>query len=114
YSLPLSSILHPPSPIILDWAPMILEILQGMQSGLSAGIVSAKFHNALVEGMLAVASRTGEERVVLSGGCFQNKYLAERAIRRLRAAGFRPYWHQRVPPNDGGIALGQLVAVTGR
>jgi hydrogenase maturation protein HypF len=36
--------------------------------------------------------------------------LTERAIRRLREAGFRPYWHQRIPPNDGGIALGQAVA----
>jgi hydrogenase maturation protein HypF len=47
---------------------------------------------------------------VLSGGCFQNKYLTERAVCRLREEGFRPYWHQRVPPNDGGIALGQIVA----
>jgi len=50
------------------------------------------------------------ERVALSGGCFQNRYLTERMVSRLRAAGLRPYWHQRVPPNDGGIALGQIVA----
>jgi hydrogenase maturation protein HypF len=54
--------------------------------------------------------RAGEERVALSGGCFQNKYLTELAIRRLRDEGFKPYWHQRIPPNDGGIALGQIVA----
>ena len=52
----------------------------------------------------------GEQRVVLTGGCFQNRYLTERAVRRLQAEGFQPYWHQRVPPNDGGIALGQVVA----
>ena len=52
----------------------------------------------------------GETRVVLSGGCFQNRYLTERTIQRLRAEGFHPYWHQRVPPNDGGIALGQVTA----
>jgi hydrogenase maturation protein HypF len=46
----------------------------------------------------------------LSGGCFQNRYLTERTVRRLRAEGFQPYWHQHVPPNDGGIALGQVVA----
>jgi hydrogenase maturation protein HypF len=48
--------------------------------------------------------------VVLSGGCFQNRYLTELTVRRLQAAGFHPCWHQRVPPNDGGIALGQIVA----
>jgi hydrogenase maturation protein HypF len=51
-----------------------------------------------------------EERVVLTGGCFQNKYLLERTIRRLNEERFRPYWHQRVPTNDGGIALGQVLA----
>jgi len=51
---------------------------------------------------------TGETRVVLSGGCFQNRYLTERTVARLREAGFQPYWHQRVPPNDGGLALGQI------
>ena len=43
-------------------------------------------------------------------GCFQNLILAEGTIERLKASGITPYWHQRVPPNDGGIALGQLVA----
>ena len=71
---------------------------------------SAKFHNALAEAVVAVAKRAGERRVVLSGGCFQNRYLTERTVRRLQTEGFQPYWHQRVPPNDGGIALGQIVA----
>ncbi|MDP9291126.1 MAG: hypothetical protein M3O82_02040, partial [Verrucomicrobiota bacterium] len=53
---------------------------------------------------------TGEPKIVLTGGCFQNRYLVERTIDKLIDAGFRPYWHQRVPPNDGGIALGQVVA----
>jgi hydrogenase maturation protein HypF len=58
-----------------------------------------------------VAGRAGLERVALSGGCFQNRYLLERTVARLAAEGFRPCWPQRVPPNDGGIALGQVVAV---
>ncbi len=49
-------------------------------------------------------------RVALSGGCFQNRCLVERAVNRLREEGFRPYWHQRIPPNDGGVSLGQVVA----
>jgi hydrogenase maturation protein HypF len=95
---------------ILDWSPMIEAILADVEKGVSVGIISAKFHNALAESIVAVAKRAGQERVVLSGGCFQNRYLTERAVRRLQAEGFRPYWHQRVPPNDGGIALGQVVA----
>ena len=45
--------------------------------------------------------------MILTGGCFQNALLSEMAIRRLRTDGFEVYWHRRVPPNDGGIALGQ-------
>jgi hydrogenase maturation protein HypF len=89
---------------------MIEAILADVKRGVSVGKISAKFHNALVEAIIAIAKRVGQNRVVLSGGCFQNRYLTERAVRRLQAEGFRPYWHQRVPPNDGGIALGQVVA----
>ncbi len=99
--------------IVIDWEPLILAVLNGVQTGKSAGILSAAFHNTLVETLVAVAKRVSLERVVLTGGCFQNKYLTERAIKRLRSEGFRPYWHQRVPPNDGGIALGQIVAAAG-
>ncbi len=98
------------STIAVDWAQMIQKILDDVRSAIPVGLVSAKFHNTLVDAIIAVAQRVGEERVVLSGGCFQNKYLTERAIHRLRSEGFRPYWHQRLPPNDGGIALGQAVA----
>ena len=98
------------SPMIVDWEPMVREILADTRQGVAAGRIAAKFHNALVESIVAVAGRIGEERVVLTGGCFQNRYLTERAVHRLRAEGFRPYWHQRIPPNDGGIALGQVVA----
>jgi hydrogenase maturation protein HypF len=98
------------SPIIMDWGPMILEVLDHARQKVSRSIISAKFHNTLVEVIVEIAKRIGEKRVALSGGCFQNKYLTERAVRRLEAEGFQPYWHQRVPPNDGGIALGQVFA----
>jgi hydrogenase maturation factor HypF (carbamoyltransferase family) len=73
-------------------------------------MIAAKFHNTLAELIVETAARVGEKRVVLSGGCFQNRYLSERVITRLETEGFHPYWHQRVPPNDGGIALGQIYA----
>ncbi|HTL15627.1 MAG TPA: Sua5/YciO/YrdC/YwlC family protein, partial [Patescibacteria group bacterium] len=97
-------------PAIVDWRPMIKELLADHQAGVSRAKMSLKFHNGLVESILNIAKGAGLERVVLSGGCFQNRYLTEASVRRLTKAGFRPYWHQRVPPNDGGICLGQVVA----
>ena len=107
---PNSTLRTPHSALILDWSPMIEQILSDVQKGIPTGKISVMFHNALAEAVVAVAKKTGERRVVLSGGCFQNRYLTERTVRRLQAEGFQPYWHQRVPPNDGGIALGQVVA----
>ena len=98
------------SPLILDWAPVIHGVLADLEAGAVPGWISAKFHNSLVEFIVAAARRVGTARIALSGGCFQNRYLTETTVRRLREAGFQPYWHQRVPPNDGGIALGQIIA----
>lgn len=97
-------------PLTIDWEPMVLEILEDVRESASPSLISAKFHNTMAAMILEVARRIGEKRVALTGGCFQNKYLLERTVRRLQDEGFRPYWHQRVPPNDGGIALGQIFA----
>jgi hydrogenase maturation protein HypF len=96
----------------IDWAPMAAAIEEGRRSGVSGARIAKRFHNTLAEMIVEVAKREGLRRVCLTGGCFQNLVLAERTIERLAASGFTPYWHQRVPPNDGGIALGQLVAAT--
>ena len=105
---------NPVAAIIVDWEPMIWGIVEDVRRQTAAGTVSAKFHNTLAETLPAVARLAELERVALSGGCFQNRYLLERAIHRLEQAGMRAYWHQRVPPNDGGIALGQIAAATRR
>jgi hydrogenase maturation protein HypF len=94
--------------LILDWEPMIAAILADVRHGVSVRNISAKFHNALVEGVVQIAKRIGEKQVAISGGCFQSRYLTERLVRRLREENFEPFWHQRVPTNDGGIALGQI------
>jgi hydrogenase maturation protein HypF len=107
YELPL--IVHR-SPWFLDWSSLVEEVLSDVRSGVSRSDISAKFHNTLAEAIVRVATQVECPRVALSGGCFQNRYLTERAVLRLREEGFLPYWHQRVPPNDGGIALGQVVA----
>ena len=96
--------------IVVDWEPMVQAIVAEICRGEPAARIAARFHNTLVESIVAVARRADEERVLLTGGCFQNAYLLERAVRRLRGEGFRPYWPQRVPPNDGGLALGQVLA----
>ncbi len=94
----------------IDWEPLIRAILRDVQDAIPLAMISKKFHNTLVEAIVEISQRTGEKRVVLTGGCFQNRVLVERAVQRLREEGFRPYWNQRIPPNDGGIALGQVVA----
>jgi hydrogenase maturation protein HypF len=95
---------------IIDWQPMIEEVIKDRRREAHAGLIAAKFHNTMVEIILEMAQNSGERRIVLSGGCFQNRYLTERAVTRLQTEGFLPCWHQRIPPNDGGIALGQIVA----
>jgi hydrogenase maturation protein HypF len=73
--------------MILDWEPLVIEIVKDLTCGVPIGFLAAKFHNTLVESLVTVAGLVGEPRVCLSGGCFQNRYLAERSIRRLRDAG---------------------------
>jgi len=101
-------------PMIVDWGPMIRELLADVSRKESNGVISAKFHNALAEMIVVVAKNIGEQNVVLTGGCFQNCYLTERTVARLCEEKFRPYWHNQIPPNDGGIALGQAVAASWR
>lgn len=97
---------------LIDWQPMILALLQERAQNLPPGFLAAKFHNTLADMIVTLAQKYPLKRVVLSGGCFQNKHLSERAIERLRQEGFQPFWHKTVPPNDGGLALGQIVAAS--
>jgi hydrogenase maturation protein HypF len=96
--------------LLVDWAGIARGILSDLKREVSIALISAKFHNTLAEVIVAVAKRCGHPQVALSGGCFQNRYLTERAATLLAQEGFRPYWHQHIPPNDGGIAFGQIVA----
>ena len=98
------------TPLVVDWAAMLHDILSDLKYGLPTEEISAKFHNSLVEIIVAIAKHTKERKIVLTGGCFQNNYLTRRAIDRLKQENFHPYWHQTIPPNDGGIALGQIIA----
>jgi hydrogenase maturation protein HypF len=86
------------------------DILAGIEDGIGAGPLAAGFHEALACGIREVALRAGIGTVVLTGGCFQNRYLTESVVARLRESGFDPRMHRAVPPGDGGISLGQALA----
>jgi len=89
------------------------QVVRDLADGLPVGEISARFHNTMANVIFAVVSnirsQSGVDKVALSGGTFQNKYLSEKILEKLDAAGFKVYFHSEVPANDGGIALGQLV-----
>ena len=92
-----------------DWGPLIQAVVADMRAGMGIPLIAARFHNALVAWIVEVATQVRLEQVVLSGGVFQNRYLTERAAGVLESRGFKVFTHHQVPPNDGGIALGQVV-----
>ena len=99
-------------PAMVDWRPVFRTAIADIRAGVEAGTISMKFHNSCIEAALAVAMKAGRSKVALSGGCFQNKYLLERMIRRLRESGLTPLWHHEVPPNDGGLCVGQALGAS--
>ena len=99
--------------IIIDWEPVIKEIVRDLKDGISKSEISLKFHNAVCE-MIKEACNLLRKRykinkVCLSGGVFQNKYISGRVKPLLEKDGFKVYAHKRVPTHDGGIAIGQAI-----
>jgi hydrogenase maturation protein HypF len=90
---------------------LIRAVTKDVRRGARPGTIAARFHNALtsavVEGCRGLREKEGLATVVLSGGCFQNRRLLTRTRTGLEREGFRVLTHRRVPPNDGGISLGQ-------
>lgn len=95
---------------MINVQPLVLDIVNDMRVGISTSFIAAKYHNTLAEIILAVARLVGEPKIGLTGGCFQNKTLLERTVDRLKSNNFQPYWHWQIPANDGGIAVGQIMA----
>lgn len=99
----------------LDWLPLIEALLADQYAGVPTAVCAARFHNGLSQAIQALAvaasQHTGAVVVALAGGCFQNRILLEGSIGALRASGLTPCWSERVPANDGGLALGQVWAV---
>ncbi len=94
---------------VLNWEPWIRGIIEDLKQNVEAPKVAAKFHRSFAQGVVEMVKKFDTPQVVLSGGCFQNKLFSELIINDLREAGFTPFWNQRVPPNDGGLSIGQLL-----
>ena len=103
-------------PLQIDLRPAIREIVCDLASGVAKPAIAARFHNTMAAliGEVCQRIRNSEplDRVCLSGGTFQNIYLLQRTVACLKRAGFQVFLHALVPPNDGGISLGQAVVAT--
>jgi hydrogenase maturation protein HypF len=104
--------------MIINPAPVLADILADMRDGMSAGGISAKFHNAVVKMVVDVCAQlrqmTGLNTVALSGGVFQNGYLVRQLTRRLPQIGFSVLTHKSLSPNDECISFGQAIIANER
>ena len=93
--------------------PLIRGICSDLNAGKQTGYISARFHNSIITMLVETCIKLRDvwklNRIALSGGCFQNTYLLSRSIEGLTGEGFEVFFHQMVPPNDGGLALGQAL-----
>jgi hydrogenase maturation protein HypF len=95
----------------IDWRWMIKEIVNDYLEKESLSLIATKFHLTLVEIIRQISQVIDTKNIVLSGGCFQNKYLLENTINILRLNNFNPYWSQKIPINDGGLSVGQIAFI---
>jgi hydrogenase maturation protein HypF len=102
----------------VDFRPAIERIAREAAGGVRPPVIAAKFHNTVAEAIAEtcrrIRGRSGPDRVCLSGGTFQNARLLAGAVTRLQTSGFEVFLHRRVPPNDGGISLGQAAVAAAR
>ncbi len=95
-------------------APLIRGVVRDLQNGLPISEIGAKFHQTIValfaKVCISVRNESKLNRVVLSGGCFQNALLLTGLTKELESQKFEVFTHRQVPANDGGISLGQAVA----
>jgi hydrogenase maturation protein HypF len=105
-------------PIVIDPAPIIRAVVEDIRAGASVRTIASRFHATLASMIVAVClrlrERTGLRCVALSGGVFQNGVLLTMAHHGLASEGFAVFIHRRVPPNDGGLALGQAAVANAR
>ncbi len=104
--------------IIMEAGPMFTGIVADLQAGIDIGCIAARFHNTFVEMLAEAAARaarlTGLKQVAFSGGTFQNELVLTGLHQRLSEQGLEVFVHKQVPPNDGGLSLGQAVVAPER
>jgi hydrogenase maturation protein HypF len=113
YQLPLRSAAVAGDPLRWDVGALVRAVVVDIRAGTPAGVVGARFHRGLAAAVVAAAVRarteTGLDVVALSGGVFANVLFLRLTVTGLRQAGLRVLRHRKVPPNDGGLALGQVM-----
>jgi hydrogenase maturation protein HypF len=108
------SILGEAPPFVIDWEPLVVAVLADVKARAARSEIARRFHAALADAAVGVSRRLGLARIVLGGGCFQNTRLTAAVQMRLSGAGFEVITASRIPPNDGGLALGQAHVATER
>ena len=112
YELPLTGAL------VLDARPLVRAVADDVAAGVGADLIAARFHSALADATTAACARAAEaaglDRVVLSGGVWQNRLLLQWTVRGLEERGLRVLVPERLPPNDGGISYGQVAVAAAR
>jgi hydrogenase maturation protein HypF len=107
-----------PGPLCLDPTPMWWRLCQDLRDRISPRSIALRFHSGLARSVVGLAAqlarRHGTPRIALSGGCFQNRRLAEGIVQGLQAGGLDVLFHAKVPANDGGLSLGQAAVATAR
>lgn len=98
----------------IDWSGIVYGVIEDIRARRDVKAVSTRFHQTLIEIIIDVARQAGQSNIVLTGGCFQNKWLTQQAVSRLKQDGFTPYWHKQIPTNDAGISLGQMLVAARR
>ncbi|MCA9267422.1 MAG: carbamoyltransferase HypF, partial [Planctomycetales bacterium] len=113
HAAPYAFALHDGAPLEIDAAPMLAAICQDVLQGAPRSAIVDRFHSTVAQFIVDVCrqagAQTGISQVALSGGVFQNGALLGCTTQRLKSAGFTVLTHQAVPPNDGGLALGQAI-----
>jgi hydrogenase maturation protein HypF len=106
------------SPYVLDFMPTFAALTEALRQGGKVPFLAACFHVTLADAIVKMVKRIGQDtgikKVALSGGVWQNITILQKVFGMLQQDGFYVYSNQQVPPNDGGLALGQAVVAGAR